>query len=114
MVSCFYDTWGKLSVTPAEQADVTDTIKNGITGSLASTVGAKNPYLYRGYRYDSETGLYYLQSWYYNPDWGRFINADDEGGQVGALLSHNVFAYYMNNPVNMSDPNGNWQHGLIG
>jgi len=68
----------------------------------------KNPYLYRGYRYDSETGLYYLQSRYYNPDWGRFINADNEGGQVGELLSHNVFAYCMNNPVNRSDPDGHW------
>ena len=75
--------------------------------------------MYRGYRYDSETGLYYLQSRYYSPDWGRFINADAEGGKVGALLSHNVFAYCMNNPVNMSDPDGNmptwakWALGIV-
>ena len=93
VVSYTYDTWGKLLST---------------IGTLASTVGAKNPYLYRGYRYDSETGLYYLQSRYYNPDWGRFIHADNEGGQVGELLSHNVFAYCMNNPVNRSDPDGHW------
>ena len=93
VVSYSYDTWGKLLST---------------TGTLASTVGAKNPYLYRGYRFDSETGLYYLQSRYYNPDWGRFINADAEGGKVGELLSHNVFAYCLNNPVNMSDPDGHW------
>jgi RHS repeat-associated protein len=60
VVSYSYDTWGKLI---------------SIGGSLASTVGAENPYRYRGYRYDSETGLYYLQSRYYNPDWGRFVNA---------------------------------------
>ena len=36
------------------------------------------------------------------------VNADAEGGKVGELLSHNVFAYCMNNPVNMSDPDGHW------
>ncbi|EGW35944.1 hypothetical protein DOT_6182 [Desulfosporosinus sp. OT] len=41
--------------------------------SLASTVGAKNPYVYREYRYDSETGLYYLQSRYYSPDGSRLL-----------------------------------------
>ncbi|WP_236900406.1 RHS repeat-associated core domain-containing protein [Clostridium pasteurianum] len=75
---------------------------------MASTVGAKNPYRYRGYRYDGETGLYYLNARYYNAEWGRFINADAYGGNVGDLLSHNMFAYCMNNPVNMSDPSGNW------
>ena len=66
----------------------------------------KNPYRYRGYRYDTETGLYYLNSRYYNPEWGRFINADALGGQVGSLLSHNIFAYCQNNVVNMADPSG--------
>jgi RHS repeat-associated protein len=93
VVSYSYDTWGKLI---------------SIGGSLASTVGAENPYRYRGYRYDTETGLYYLQSRYYNPEWGRFINADAIGGKVGELLSHNIFAYCRNNPVNMLDVNGNW------
>lgn len=58
------------------------------------------------YRYDTETGLYYLQSRYYNPEWGRFINADAIAGQVGELLGHNVFAYCKSNPVNMSDTSG--------
>ncbi|MHC1684281.1 MAG: DNRLRE domain-containing protein [Clostridiaceae bacterium] len=93
VVKYTYDSWGKLIST---------------TGSLASTVGDKNPYRYRGYRYDTESGLYYLQSRYYNPDWGRFINADAIGGQVGTLLSHNVFAYCFNNPINMSDDSGHW------
>ena len=69
-------------------------------------MSVKNPYRYRGYRYDTETGLYYLQSRYYNAEWGRFINADALGGSVGELLSHNVFAYCKNNPVNYFDPNG--------
>ncbi len=69
-------------------------------------LGEKNPYRYRGYRYDTETGYYYLQSRYYNPEWGRFLNADALGGSIGELLSHNTFAYCNNNPVNGKDPNG--------
>ena len=91
VVSYIYDSWGKVIST---------------TGTLASTVGVKNLYRYRGYRYDMETGLYYLNSRYYNPEWGRFINADAAGGTIGELLSHNVFAYCLNNPVNMEDPSG--------
>jgi RHS repeat-associated core domain len=91
VVSYTYDTWGKLI---------------SITGALANTVGVKNPYRYRGYRYDTETGLYYLQSRYYSPEWGRFIIMDSLGGRLGDLLSHNVFAYCKNNCVNAEDPNG--------
>jgi RHS repeat-associated protein len=101
VVSYTYDTWGKLIST---------------TGSLASTIGVKNPYRYRGYRYDTETGLYYLQSRYYNPDWDRFVNADAYGGKAGTLLSHNMFGYALNNPVNMDDPSGHfpkWATGLL-
>jgi len=62
---------------------------------------------YRGYVYDEETSLYYLRSRYYNPDWGRFINADSVLGKPGILLNHNVFAYCGNNPENLVDPSGN-------
>ena len=88
-----YDAWGKLLST---------------TGSLASTLGKDNPIRYRGYYYDTETGLYYLQSRYYDPDTGRFINADDVDfiGVTGTIPSHNLFAYCENNPVNNSDPSG--------
>ena len=71
-----YDSWGKPVVSVAEQNDAGDTIKDGITGSMATTVGVKNPYRYRSYRYDTDTKLYYLQSRYYSPEWGRFINLD--------------------------------------
>jgi RHS repeat-associated protein len=91
VVSYTYDTWGKLIA---------------IGGSLKDSVGVKNPYRYRGYRYDTETGLYYLQSRYYNPEWGRFINADGIIGQTGELLGHNLYVYTKNNPVNMSDKSG--------
>lgn len=50
--------------------------------------------------------MYYLQSRYYNPEWGRFINADGIAGQVGVLLSHNVFVYCSNNPISLKDDTG--------
>ena len=56
-----YDAWGKLL---------------SITGTLKTTLGLRNPFRYRGYVNDEETGLYYLRSWYYNPAVGRFVNAD--------------------------------------
>lgn len=61
--------------------------------------------------------MYYLQSRYYNPEWGRFINADSNLGQPGQLLSHNLFTYCYNNPVNMIDADGNapaWVKWAIG
>ncbi len=92
VVSYSYDSWGKLL-----KIEATPGYEN---------VSEKNPYRYRGYRYDNETGLYYLQSRYYNPEWGRFLNLDSLGGQVGGILSHNVFAYCENNPVTKYDPDG--------
>ena len=93
VVTYTYDSWGKPVTT---------------TGTLATTVGGDNSYRYRGYRYDSETGLYYLQSRYYNPDWGRFISADEITTSAGEILTLNVFAYCRNNPVNHADPDGDW------
>ncbi|SDM86461.1 polymorphic toxin-type HINT domain-containing protein [Acetanaerobacterium elongatum] len=97
VVSYSYDTWGKLL---------------RITGSLADTVGVKNPYRYRGYRYDTETGLYYLNSRYYDPEVGRFVNADTLDNTIensDDLLSGNLFAYCTNNPVNHLDLEGTWK-----
>ncbi|MBM7871484.1 RHS repeat-associated protein [Clostridium pascui] len=91
VVSYRYDSWGQII---------------NIDGELKDTLGKINPYRYRGYRYDDETSLYYLQSRYYNPSWGRFINADGIAGQTSNLLSHNMFAYCLNNPVNMVDHYG--------
>ena len=79
----------------------------GMSGTLASTLGAINPLRYRGYVYDTETGLYYLNSRYYNPTWGRFINADEYLSAGENLLSTNVFAYCYCDPINLKDPNGN-------
>jgi RHS repeat-associated protein len=55
---------------------------------------------------DAETGMYYLRSRYYNPEWGRFLNADVLLGSKGALLSHNLFAYCVNHPIITKDPDG--------
>ena len=69
----------------------------------------KNPFRYRGYYYDNETGFYYLNSRYYDPGVGRFLNADgiDFLGTDEGLLSYNLFAYCLNDPVNRTDDSGN-------
>lgn len=67
------------------------------------------PTTYRGYMYDMETGLYYCQSRYYSPEWGKFINADDTSLLMlttGDVQGANLFAYCNNDPVNHIDPNG--------
>jgi RHS repeat-associated protein len=65
-----------------------------------------NPFRYRGYYFDVETGYYYLQSRYYNPEIGRFISSDGLVGKVGDTQSHNMYAYCANNPVMYSDISG--------
>ena len=65
-----------------------------------------NPFRYRGYYYDIETKYYYLQTRYYNPEWGRFLNADGYINANGDILGYNMFAYCGNNPVMGIDPSG--------
>ncbi len=65
-----------------------------------------NPLRYRGYCYDEETGFYYLQSRYYDPKIGRFINADAYASTGQGFLGHNMFAYCGNDPVNGIDQTG--------
>ncbi len=93
VVTYAYDAWGNILF---------------ISGSMASTLGAYNPLRYRSYVYDQETGLYYLQSRYYNPHLCRFISADSISylGADGTPVSYNLFAYCSNNPVMYSDPAG--------
>ena len=76
-------------------------------------MGFHNPLRYRGYVYDWETGLYYLQSRYYNPEIGRFINADGVLAGVGSIQGNNVFAYCDNNPIMRVDHGGQfWDYVL--
>ena len=90
-----YDAWGKLLETG---------------GSMATTLGALNPLRYRGYVYDTETGLYYLQSRYYDPEVGRFVNADIYVSTGQGMIGNNMFAYCANNPTNGCDPCGTCIH----
>lgn len=93
-----YDSYGKIvSITDASGNDVS-TNENHIANI--------NPFRYRGYYYDRETGLYYLGSRYYNPDWGRFINADHFFTISSNNLSTNLFIFALNNPINYYDENG--------
>ena len=86
-----YDAWGKPIST---------------TGNLADTLGKRNPFRYRGYVYDEETGLYYLRSRYYNPVIGRFVSRDILIGAFGRLYQHNGFCYARNNPIIAADFEG--------
>ena len=94
-VTYTYDAYGRL-------VSMTDST----AGSIA--IGSKNSIRYRGYVYDSETEMYYLQSRYYDPETGRFINCDapDYIGVSDTFNSWNGFAYCENDPVNGEDPNG--------
>ena len=95
VASYTYDPWGKIISSSGTLADI-------------------NPLRYRGYYYDSETGFYYLQSRYYDPEIGRFINADSYAStDIVGLLSTNMFSYCENNPVNRSDPSGHAGYGLM-
>ena len=67
-----------------------------------------NPLRYRGYVYDTESGLYYLQSRYYDPKLGRFLNADTFVSTGQGILGNNMFAYCNNNPVMFQDDYGNF------
>ena len=94
-----YDAWGRVI-----------TVKDGSGNILNPTSnpgepGIINPFRYRGYMYDDESGLYYLNSRYYDPETGRFVNADAIATSDN-LLGANLYAYCYNNPVNLCDPDG--------
>ena len=84
VVSYVYDAWG---------------MPIGKSGTLAETLGTLNPFRYRGYVFDEETGLYYLRSRYYSPWWGRFVNAD-------TIVNNNLFLYCLNSPNVQIDSSG--------
>ena len=100
VISYTYDAWGNHTVTWHD--------------SYSTNFNAYyNPFRYRGYYYDTETGLYYLQSRYYNPQWGRFLNADS--ALYNNTLGYNIYLYCNNNPVNYCDPTGeNGEAATIG
>ena len=83
---------------------------------MASTLGVDNPFRYRGYYYDTETGLYYLESHYYNPELGRMMSADSLsvlGMSKTTLNDKNLYNYCDGNPVGRVDESGNFWAGAI-
>jgi RHS repeat-associated protein len=97
VASYLYDTWGKVvSLTDANGTPIID----------PAHIGNMNPIRYRGYYYDIETGYYYLESRYYSPEWGRFLNADALFIAGSSPTGANMFVYCLNNPVMLSDPSG--------
>ena len=103
-----YDPWGKATVTVNTGSQITNNDR---------TLANINPLRYRGYYQDVETGFYYLQSRYYDPVIGRFINADlPEYAALSAtdITGTNLFAYCKNDPINHADEDGEWLNLVIG
>ena len=92
-----YDAWGNhVVLNPDGSKNESDTF-----------IGNINPFRYRGYYYDVETGLYYLKTRYYDPEMGRFITIDDISYLAPDTINGlNLYAYCGNNPVMNVDPNG--------
>ena len=96
-----YDAWGKLLST---------------TGSMADTLGKRNPFRYRGYVYDEECGTYYLESRAYNPEICRFFSIDAPESILDDddILSANLYTYCNNSPVVNEDGNGEAASNIVG
>ena len=92
-----YDAWGNCKVLDANGTEITD----------ATHIGILNPFRYRSYYFDTETGLYFLKTRYYDPEIGRFMTIDDlsylDPDSINGL---NLYAYCLNNPVMMIDESG--------
>ena len=88
-----YDAWGVPTI---------------VSDTSGCNIASINPFRYRGYYYDDEIGLYYLQSRYYDPVVGRFINGDDVEIAIlsNEVLSGNIYSYCFNNPINKIDEEG--------
>ncbi len=81
--------------------------------SATGTLAGVNPLRYRGYVYDQETGFYYLQSRYYDPTIGRFLNADGYASTGQGIIGHNTYTYCLNNPINNFDSLGEFTLSVV-
>ena len=94
-----YDAYGNHKVQDA----------NGNENTNENFIGNINPIRYRSYYYDVETGLYYLQTRYYDPEFGRFISPDSTKYLDPTTINGlNLYSYCLNNPVMYADPEGLW------
>ncbi len=93
-----YDAWGNHIVLNASGMETTN----------STFIGNINPFRYRGYYYDTETGFYYLQTRYYDPETCRFINADNYEliAQLSSTYELNLYTYCGNNPIMRVDETG--------
>ena len=99
VVQYYYDAWGNHKVVDANGDEITD----------QDDIGNVNPFRYRGYYYDTETGLYFLQTRYYDPEVGRFLNRDSvQYADPETINGLNLYAYCLNNPVEYADPTGSF------
>ena len=99
-----YDSWGNVT-------SITDGNGNAITDQ--NHIGNLNPFRYRGYYMDTETGMYYLMSRYYDPVTHRFLNADGYFQTGLGILDGNMNAYCGNDPINFFDPTGTVKSNVI-
>lgn len=104
LVTYTYDAWGNIT-------SMVDTTDNWYR------VGTANPFRYRGYYYDNESGLYYVSSRYYDPEIGRWLNSDDPRLIVcntDIPIDYNLFVYCFNEPIQGYDPSGESPFKIVG
>ena len=103
-----YDAWGRpLDVNGTRASETSD----------PDNILQKNPYRYRGYRYDQETGFYYLNSRFYDPEVKRFLSSDVYAvvfAATNGITDKNLYNYCDNNPVMRADDSGHFWHVVIG
>lgn len=115
-----YDAWGNHRVYNGSGTKIYDSLNNVTESGYTNHIGVVNPWRYRGYYFDADTQLYYLQTRYYDPYMGRFLNTDSvDYADPSSFNGLNLYAYCGNNPVMRVDPTGlewwdTWWGKLLG